>query len=125
MKEEEIDKLLEESRNLRINSLAERLLSEVDRTEDSLQNFSWQLEEELNESLYVSLDMLGWNLELLEPDMRNLLGDLDLLLAWFEEHEEYECCRGVQEARERLVGKIGFFLDRIHSGDKPTDLIGL
>lgn len=125
MTPEEIDNIIEESRAQRVHSLGEHLLRHSDRSADFLQKLRWELEEELNESLYVSLDMLGWNQELLVPDLQSHQQDLAQLLTFFEEREEYECCVTVREAQGWLQGRIEFFLEQIRSGETPENLIGL
>jgi hypothetical protein len=125
MTSKEIDQIIEESRILRLDQLGARLLSGLDRSSESLQKLRWELEEDLNESLYVSLDLFGWNQELMLPDMKSLEGDLAYLLSWFEAREEYECCAIVREAQAWLPTRIQFFLDQIQAGESPENLIGL
>lgn len=125
MTPEEIDHIIELSRQQRLESLGRKLLSGMDRSEDAVNRLRWELEEELNESLYVSLDLMGWSGELLRADFAEIKLDLDWLLQWFEVREEYEACRTVTEAQAWLQGKIDFFLQEIAKGEEPAHLIGL
>lgn len=125
MKPSKVDQLLAQSRLLRLEDLATRLLSGLDRSAGSLDKFAWELEEELNESLYVTLDLMGWSREALSADFAETCSDLDFLLGWFEEREEYECCAKIRDLQGWLVSKIQFFLAEIDRGEEPSSLIGL
>ena len=125
MNPRKIAQLIEETRDLRLNQLADRLLADRDREDDALQWIRWSIEEEFNESIWVSLDMLGWNRSLLEDDLQQLHSDMAALLRVFEEREEYECCAVVQEAGVWLQGRVDYLLAEIARGERAEDLIGL
>ena len=125
MTPEEIDDIITESRAHRLESIGSKLLSGLDRSEESLLKFSWELEEELNDSLYTALDLMGWSEVLLWADFRELEQDLACLLTWFELREEYECCALVQQAQTWLSAKLTFIAQEIKNGVDPTSLIGI
>lgn len=120
-----IDQLLAAARLQRLEKLAARLLSGVDRSPESIAKLRWELEEELNENIYVSLDLLGWNRELLVSDFTEIGEDLDSLLKKFEELEEYEACAQARDLQRWLEERFKFFLAEIDGGEEPTNLIGL
>ena len=125
MKPSKVDQILAQSRLFRLEDLAKRLLSGLDRSPGSLNKFAWELEEELNESLYVALDLMGWNREALSADFAETCSDLDFLLGWFEEREEYECCAKIRDLQGWLAERVKFFLAEIDRGEEPSNLIGL
>lgn len=125
MTPDEIDALVSKSRAQRLECIGSRLLSGLDRSSESLLKFGWELEEELNESLYVALDLFGWSEELLWADFRELEADLAYLLTWFEGREEYECCDRVKAAQAWLSKKLVCIGQEIKSGVDPASLIGI
>lgn len=121
----DIDRLIAAARQQRLEELAARLLSGLDRSRDSINKLRWELEEDITESLYVALDLMGWSREMLVADFAEIRSELDFLLAKFEELEEYEACIAVGETQAWLEAKCGFFLERIDAGESAVDLIGL
>lgn len=124
MNPKEIDLIIAAARKQRLDGLADRLLSGVDRSADSINKLGWELEEELNESLYAALDLMGWSRELLAADFMEISADLGFLLTKFEELEEYEACAAVVETQAWLAQRCEFFLARVDAGVAASDLIG-
>lgn len=125
MIDHDMERFLAGARMLRLEELGRRLISGFDRSEDAILRLRWELEEELNNSLYVALDLLGWDLDLLRGDFEETRQCVDFLLAWFEAKEEYEACAQLSELRLWIESRCKFFLDEIASGVPPEELIGL
>ena len=95
------------------------------RGEPSLRRLAWEVEDELNEELWVALDLFGHDAALWLESTWPLEWVLQRLLGRLEEQEEYECCAQVAAAQRWLSTKRGWLWQELEAGTPAQDLIGL
>jgi hypothetical protein len=83
----------------------ESLDSEIGLDSDSIQYFTWLIEEEYENRFLDSLDYFSDRLELLALECRDHLLELAILESRFVETEQYEKCAAVVALQKKLKFK--------------------